>query len=118
MKNIKICIIFFLVFICSSFNIAVNAVNQPGSNTYKEGIYQASDLNISQSSLYTAQNISEDTILLQIYDENKEVQQYMKLPATSRKFTLITLKPDYRIVILGKGEVFISAGWYLQSYLF
>lgn len=110
MKNIKICIILFLVFIYSSFNIAVNAVNQTPSNVYKEGIYQASDLNISPINLYTAQNISEDVVLLQIYDENKEVQQYMKLPASSRKFTLISLKPDYRIVILGKGEVFISAG--------
>lgn len=110
MKNIKICIIFFLVFIYSPFNIVVNAVNQPASNIYKEGIYQASDLNISPSNLYTAQNISEDTLLLQIYDENKEVQQYMKLPPSSRKFALIPLKPDYRVVILGKGDVFISVG--------
>ena len=63
MKNINLYIILFLVFICSSFNIEVNAVIQPTSNIYKEGIYQASDLNIPENKFYTVQNFSK-TILL------------------------------------------------------
>ncbi|BCZ48174.1 hypothetical protein psyc5s11_42410 [Clostridium gelidum] len=108
MNNIKLYIILFLVFICSSFNIEVNAITQPTSNIYKEGIYQASDLYLSQDHLYSAQNVSTDDLILQIYDENKEIQQYMKLPPSSRKLTLIPVKPNYRLVILGKGELFIS----------
>jgi len=63
MKNINLYIILFLVFICSSFNIEVNAITQPTSNIYKEGIYQASDLNIPENKFYTVQNFSK-TILL------------------------------------------------------
>ena len=63
MKNIKLYIILFLIFICSSFNIEVNAITQPTSNIYKEGIYQASDLNIPENKFYTVQNFSK-TILL------------------------------------------------------
>lgn len=110
MKNIKLYIILFLVFICSSFNVEVNAVTQSVSNIYKEGIYQASDLYLSPNNLYTVQNVSKDDIVLQIYDDQKEIQQYMKLPPSSRKLTLIPIKPDYRLIILGKGELFISAG--------
>lgn len=103
-------IILCLIFLSLSFNVSVNAVNPPPSNVYTEGIYKAGDLNISSGNLYTVQNIANDTILIQIYDENKEVLQYMKLPPSSRKINLLPLKPDYRIVILGKGEIFISPG--------
>ncbi|MDS0527685.1 hypothetical protein NNC19_18505 [Clostridium sp. SHJSY1] len=103
-------IILCLIFLCLLFNNSVNAINPPPSNVYTEGIYKVSDLNISTGNLYTVQNLSNDNVLVQVYDENKEVLQYMRLPPSSRKISLLQLKPDYRIVILGKGDIFISPG--------
>lgn len=114
MKNIKFYTILFLVFICLLFNTAVNAVNLPTTNIFREGVYQVGDFNIAPNNLYYVQNASNDEVLLQIYDEHKVVQQYMTLPPSSRKFTLIPLKPEYRVVILGKGDLYITIGWYLQ----
>lgn len=98
----------FLIFLCiffSSFrSIPVSAVN-----TFKEGIYKAADFNLSTGNLYSAQNVSEKgDIYLQLFDENQIIIQSLRLPPKSQKFNLFALKPDYRIVLVGMGEVYIS----------
>ncbi|MDD7794275.1 hypothetical protein [Clostridium sp. 'White wine YQ'] len=97
---------FFMIFSCTFLYtiLPISAVN-----IFKEGVYKLSDLNISAGNFYTAQNLSKDSdIFVQIYNGDREVQQFLRIPPGSRKFTLVALKPDYRLVILGSGELFIS----------
>jgi len=77
--------------------------------SFKEGIYQLSDFNISPGNNYTIQNISpNDSIYMIIFDENQRQLQAINLSAKSIKYTLISLQPNYRIVIIGNGEVTIA----------
>ena len=78
-------------------------------NIFKEGVYQVSDFNLSPENKYIAQNVSEtNSIYLQVFDENQIILQSIRLPPKSDKFNLTALKPNYRIVIVGNGNVYIS----------
>lgn len=91
----------FLSFII--FTQSVYAVN-----IFEEGVYKVSDLNFSNER-YTVQNVSEtDSIYSQVFDENQIILQSIRLSPKSDKFNLTFLLPDYRIVIVGKGNVYIS----------
>lgn len=105
MKKFTI-LLFFLI--CLSFNI-VTITPASTTNVFKEGVYKVSDFNFSQDNLYTVQNISsEKGVYLLIFDENQVGLQYIRLKPKSIKYNLVPLKPDYRLVILGDGEAFIS----------
>ncbi|AYE35718.1 hypothetical protein [Clostridium septicum] len=78
-------------------------------NLFKEGIYKVSDFNPPQEDKYTVQNSSsENSVLIQVYNNNLLLIQSIKLIPSSEKYKLIELLPDYKIVIIGDGEVYIS----------
>lgn len=105
MKKIAIKV---LVLVCLLFNIImirpVNAVN-----IFTEGIYKASDFNVSSENLYSVQNISEtDSAYVIIFDTNQLQIQSIRLIPKSAKYNLVPLNPDYRVVVVGKGEIYID----------
>lgn len=76
---------------------------------FNEGVYQASDFNFSPESKYMVQNVSKtNSVYLQVFDENQILLQSIRLSPESDKYNLFYLKPNYRIVIVGKGNVDIS----------
>jgi hypothetical protein len=96
-----------LISLCLSFFIFTQSAC--AVNTFNEGVYQVSDFNLSPENKYIVQNISEtESIYLQVFDENQIILQSIRLTPKSDKFNLTVLKPDYRIVIVGKGNVYIS----------
>jgi len=98
----------FLIILCLSFNI-ISITPVFAANTFKEGVYKAADFNFSSESLYTVQNISSsDSVYVLIFDENKLQIQSIRLVPNSLKYNLVPLKPDYRIIIVGNGNVYIS----------
>ena len=81
------------------------------SNTFKEGVYKAADFNFSANETYIVQNFSPTySVYITLYDENQLILQSIRLEPNSDKYNLIPLKPEYRIVIVGNGEVFIDKG--------
>ncbi|WP_459481342.1 hypothetical protein [Clostridium saccharoperbutylacetonicum] len=79
------------------------------ATTFKEGVYQLTNLNITQKNRYTIQNISPDnSVYMALFDEDQRQIQSIQLPPKSENYSLIPLEPSYRIVIIGKGEVIIS----------
>ena len=97
-----------LIVICLSFNI-INAITVLAANIFKEGVYKAADFNFSQDNVYNVQNISSDhSVYVLLYDENQLGIQSIRLEPNSAKYNLRPLKPNYRIVIVGNGEVFIG----------
>jgi len=79
------------------------------ANVFKEGVFKAADFNFSPNETYIVQNISQtDSVYITLFDENQLIIQSIRLEPKSAKYNLIPLKPDYRIVIVGNGEVFID----------
>jgi len=80
-------------------------------NIFTEGVYKATDFNISPNESYLVQNVSSnDSVFLTLYDENQLILQSIRLQPKSAKYNLIPLKPEYRIVIVGNGQIFIDKG--------
>ena len=97
-----------LIVICLSFNI-INAITVLAANIFKEGVYKAADFKFSADNLYYIQNdSSSDNVFVLLFDENQLQIQSIRLGPKSLKYNLLPLKPDYRIVIVGNGNVFIS----------
>ena len=97
-----------LILICVSFNI-INTTSVLAANVFKEGVYKAADFNFSQNNVYNIQNISSDqSVYVLLYDDNQLGIQSIRLEPNSSKYNLRPLKPNYRIVIVGNGEVFID----------
>lgn len=103
-KNIAITIILVCLFFNSLALIPTFAVT-----TFKEGVYQLSNLNVMQKNRYTIQNISPDnSVYIALFDEDQRQIQSIHLPPKSENYSLIPLEPSYRIIIIGKGEVIIA----------
>jgi hypothetical protein len=96
----------FLITIFLLFNLTYSTF---AANIFKEGIYKAADFNFSQENTYSVQNVSpKDSVYILLFDENQLQLQSIRLSPQSGKYNLLPLKPDYRIAIVGKGDVFID----------
>lgn len=99
-------ILLFSISLFLFFNLTICAF---AANIFKEGVYKASDFNFSSANTYIVQNVSpKDSVYILLFDENQLQLQSIRLDPQSDKYNLLPLKPDYRIVIVGKGEVFID----------
>ena len=102
-------IIVFLVFLCLSFNIIGLKPAFAAANVFKQGIYTLSDFNVSDTGIYTIQNVSTtEGMYLFIFDANQVTLASLRLVPSIQKFDTIPIKPNYTILIVGKGEVYIS----------
>ena len=100
--------IILLILICLFLNV-FKVTSAFASTSFKEGIYKLSDLNISQGNNYTIQNISpNDSIYMILFDENQHQLQAINLSPKSINYTLVPLQTNYRIAIVGNGEVTIT----------
>jgi hypothetical protein len=105
MKNFSIML---LILICLFLNV-FKAVPTFAATSFNEGIYQLSDLNISQGNSYSIKNTSpNNSVYMILFDENQHELQSIHLSPLSTNYLLIPLQPNYRIVIDGDGEVTIA----------
>lgn len=103
-KNIAI----ILIFLSLLFNF-LESIPTFAATSYKEGVYQLSNLNVTSKNRYTIQNISPDSsVYIALFDEDQRQIQSIHLSPSSENYSLIPLEPTYRIVIIGKGEVIIA----------
>ncbi|WP_297424444.1 hypothetical protein [Clostridium sp.] len=100
--------ILFIISVYLLFNIII-IMPTFAANVFNEGIYKASDFNISSQNLYSVQNISStDSAYVIIFDSNQLQMQSTRLIPKSAKYNLVPLKPEYRVVVVGKGQVYID----------
>ena len=100
--------IVFLILVCLLFNM-IMIIPAFAANVFKEGIYKSADFNFSSENTYTVQNISSsDSVYIIIFDINQLQMQSIRLTPKSASYNLVPLKPSYRVVVVGKGEVFID----------
>jgi WD40 repeat protein len=98
----------FLILLCFFFSI-IKVTPASAANIFKEGVYKAVDFNFSPDSTYFVQNISDkSSVSIFLFDENQIQIQSILLKPKSKKYNLLPLSPDYRIVIVGNGDIFIN----------
>ncbi|MEG1257198.1 hypothetical protein [Clostridium sp.] len=96
------------IILCLAFNM-IGTIPAYAVNVFKEGVYKATDFNISPNDTYNVQNVSyTDSVFVNIFDEDLVIIQSIRLGPNSLSYNLLPLKPNYRIVIIGNGEVFIK----------
>jgi hypothetical protein len=98
---------FIIIFLCFFLVFIEPATANPKS--LKEGFYKVTDLNVSEDTNYTIQNISfSERIYMIIFDSYAQPLQGLRLKPQSKKYNLVSLKPGYKIVLIGDGEIVIS----------
>ncbi|EKQ56594.1 MULTISPECIES: hypothetical protein [unclassified Clostridium] len=98
----------FLIVLCLFLNM-ITVMAQAIGNIFKEGFYKASDFNLSSKSNYTIQNVSStDSVYVLVFDKNHSLYQSIRMEPNSPKYELLSIDPDFRIAIVGKGEVYFS----------
>lgn len=99
----------FLIILCLSFNIVTSKSAFAVSNVFKQGIYTLADFNVSDTGIFTIQNVSTtEGMYLFIFDENQVTMSSLRLVPSIQKLDTIPIKSNYTILIVGKGEVYIS----------
>ena len=100
---------FILLFSISIFFLFILPLSTFAANVFKEGVYKAADFNFSPENTYSVQNVSEkESVYVLVFDENQLQLQSIRLSPQSGKYNLLPLNPDYRIAIIGNGDVFIQ----------
>ncbi|WP_160683719.1 hypothetical protein [Clostridium sp. C2-6-12] len=104
----KKAVIIFLLFIYCSFQSLLMPATA-SSQTLKKGFYKVKDLQLSPNTPYTVQNSTfNERIYIIIFDSHATPLQGIRLKPQSKKFNIIPLQPDYKVVLIGDGEVLIS----------
>ncbi|MDR3594352.1 hypothetical protein [Clostridium sp.] len=101
-------IILFLIFLYLSFGIIELKSAFAVDNTFTQGIYKVSDFGKSKNYIYTIQNIRpQDNIYVTILDDNLNVIEGVRLLPNSPKINTVPIKENFKVIIIGKGEVHI-----------
>lgn len=96
-----------LVLLFLSFNM-ITSIPLAIGNVFKEGFYKPSDFDLSSKPVYNVQNISNtDNVYVLVFDKTHSLYQSIRMEPNSPKY-LLSFDPDFRIAIVGKGEVFFS----------
>ncbi|GEP66543.1 hypothetical protein CBE01nite_43110 [Clostridium beijerinckii] len=101
--------ILFLIFLCLTFSVIRLIPAFAVGNIFTQGIYKLSDFNFSKTGIFTIQNISNtEGMYLYILDENQVVMESIRLRPSTQKLDTVPIKPNYIVLIIGKGEVYLN----------
>jgi len=101
--------ILLLMLLCLFFNIIGLNPAFAVAATFKEGIYTHADIDASPGNAYIIKNVSKTNgVRVIIYDEDHKDMQTIKLQPDSTEVDVITIQPNYIIVVVGYGEVNIT----------
>lgn len=96
------------IFLLISFKLnAVSTVAQT-NQTFSEGIYSLSDLKLLENVPYKVQNVSGGTAFIVILNSDLVLEQSIRFDANSLRYILNPMKYDYKIVIVGTGQLSFS----------
>lgn len=99
-------IVLFLFSLCLTF-IVIGSKPTFAVNTFTEGIYTVSNFIPSKNNIYLFSNVSTtDNIYMIIMDENKTIRHSILLLPNSEKHITVPILADYRIILIGKGEMY------------
>lgn len=97
-----------LMVLCLNIN-TVKASTPITSNILKEGVYEVNAITKVLGNVNAVQNVSTDnSIYFLLLDDKEAIIQTIKMNASSPKYSLHKLEPNYKIILVGKGAAFFS----------
>lgn len=101
-------ILFIFSFIFFTFNTSPN-FSAPYSSIISEGFYSLPNLNLLENIEYFVQNTSPNyESFIIIFDNQGRIKQSVRLAPNSPKYTLLPLKNNYKIIVIGNGNLVFS----------
>ncbi|GAA0778298.1 hypothetical protein GCM10008908_34960 [Clostridium subterminale] len=101
--------VMLLILITLTFSASVTT-HALAKNLFTEGSYKLSDFVPSKNNSYFVQNIaSEGNCYFAVMGKNDALLQVIHLTPKSPKYNLIRLEPEYKIFIIGDGEVYVQS---------
>lgn len=93
--------VFLIIAINSNF-ISASAIT---NKTFSEGIYSIKDLNLLPNVTYKVQNVSGGKSFISILNSDLVLEQSIRLESQSLQYLLIPMQFDYKIVLIGSGNL-------------
>ncbi|NRT76333.1 hypothetical protein [Clostridium beijerinckii] len=97
----------FSIFLLISLNFnTISAVAQ--TETFSEGIYTINDLKLLANVPYKVRNVSGGKAFISILNDDLVLEQSIRFEENSLQYVLNPMQYDYKIVILGTGQLSFS----------
>lgn len=91
---------FITIFLFLAFSLNISSAI--AQQRYPQGFYTMKDLGLSPNIPYSVQNFSPSSnALILVVDQNKMIQQLLRLPPSSPKYNLTPLQNSYHFIIYG-----------------
>ncbi|OOM71134.1 hypothetical protein CLPUN_51260 [Clostridium puniceum] len=91
------------LFLCFGLN-ATTAIAQP-TQGFSEGFYDVGKLKLVPNVSYNVQNVSDKRALIIIVDGNEVIHQALRFESNSKRYVMIPLQSDYKVIIVGNGQL-------------
>jgi hypothetical protein len=96
----------FSIFLLLTFSI--NTISTKAAPTFSEGIYSIEDLKLLPNVPYKVKNVSGGKAFLSILNGDLVLEQSIRFDSDSLQYILNPMQYDYKIVILGTGQIEFS----------
>lgn len=103
-------IVVFSIFLFLFLNITpVTTMATTSRPSFSEGFYTLKDLKLQENVNYTVKNTSPNfEIFMIIFDSQGRIRQSVRLEPNSPQHTLLPIRNDNKIVIIGQGNLVFS----------
>lgn len=97
------------IFLFCSLLMMFTTLTIVNAEILRKGFHKVTDTNISPNTTFTVRNTSfNERIYMLIFDDKATPLQGIRLKPQSTKYNIVFLKPGYKIVLIGDGEIEIS----------
>lgn len=104
MKKLALIFSIFLFLSCN-INTVTSFAQLTTTPSFSEGFYTITDLKLAPNAAYKIQNISPNKVFVIVFDDDQKIQQSIRLEPNSPKYSIKPLQFNYKVVILGNGQV-------------
>lgn len=93
------------IFMLLTFNLNTISTFAQTKQTFSEGIYTINDLKLLPNVPYRVQNISGGKSFISILNSDLVLEQSIRFEPNSLQYLLNPMQYDYKIVIVGSGQL-------------
>lgn len=98
----------FSIFLLISLNLNISPVVAETKKTFPEGIYTIKDLGLLPNVIYKVQSNYSGKAFISILNSDLVLEQSIRFQPSSLQYILNPMQYDYKIVILGPGQLTFS----------
>jgi hypothetical protein len=96
------------IFVLLSFNLNSISSLAETNQTFSEGIYSIQDFKLLPNVPYKVKNVSGGKAFISILNSDLVLEQSIRFQPSSLQYVLNPMQYDYKIVIVGSGQLLFS----------